>query len=133
MSLSRVLAVMTLGLCAALTVPSAFGHHSRAMYDTGKTVEVTGVVKEFQFNFPHTFLLVDVTGPDGKVVTWAFEAGGPPAMSKIGVRKSTLPVGERVKVTAAPIRPGGGDPNRGLWKEVTRLSDGKVFPLGSAV
>ena len=133
MRLPRILAAVTFVLLSAPFVSPALGHHSRAMYDSGKTVDVTGVVKEFQFNFPHTFLLVDVEGKDGKMTTWAFEAGGPPSMIQIGAKKSEFPIGTKVTVKARPIRDGQKNPNRGLWIQVTRLSDGKVFPLGSAV
>jgi len=120
-----------LGVLATLVSLSAVAHHSRAMYDPQKTIEITGVVKEFQFAFPHSYLVVDVTDKDGNVTTWSIEGGGPPAMQQAGIKKSAFPPGTEVKVTAHPLR----DPikPRGLWIEVTRVSDGKVFELGDAI
>ena len=56
---------------------SILAHHSRAMFDLEKTITVTGVVREFQYTNPHSWLLVDVTDKNGKVTTWGFEGGGP--------------------------------------------------------
>ena len=53
---------------AAVSIP-AIAHHSGAMFDDKKEVTLTGVVKEFQYTNPHSWLLVDVTGKDGKVTT----------------------------------------------------------------
>jgi hypothetical protein len=39
------------------------------MFDYRKVVELTGVVKEFQYTNPHSWLLVDVTNADGSVTT----------------------------------------------------------------
>ena len=66
-----------LGSLAVLVAAPSFAHHSTVMFDEDKEVTVTGVVKEFQFTNPHSWLLVDVTNDDGTVTTWGFEAEGP--------------------------------------------------------
>ena len=68
-------------------------HHSAAMFDEKKTVTVEGVVKEFQFTNPHSWLLVDVTDKNGKVMTWGFEAEGPSTLQRAGIRPSDSPAG----------------------------------------
>jgi hypothetical protein len=55
-------------LAAAVAVP-VLAHHSGAMFEETKEVTLSGVVKEFQFTNPHSWLLVDVKGQDGKVTT----------------------------------------------------------------
>jgi Family of unknown function (DUF6152) len=85
-------------LAAALFVffPLAVeGHHAANMFELKKEITVTGVVKEFQYTNPHSWLLVDVTSNDGSVVTWGFEAEGPSAMMRAGIRKSDLAPGTR--------------------------------------
>ena len=62
---------------AVLISATAQAHHSAAMFDDKQEVTLTGTVKEFQFTNPHSWLLVDVKGADGKVTTWGFEAEGP--------------------------------------------------------
>jgi hypothetical protein len=99
-------------------------HHSAAMFDLQKSVTVQGVIKEFQFTNPHTWLLVVVTGKDGKTVTWGFENESPSQLMREGIRRSDLPPGTRVKVTADPLK--SGDPG-GHWTVIERLDTGKVF------
>ena len=63
---------------ARLLVPMFVdAHHSDVMFEEKKEITVQGVVKEFQFTNPHSWLLVDVTNKDGSVTTWGFEAEGP--------------------------------------------------------
>ena len=69
-------AVLALGALAITAVPG-LAHHSATMFDDKKTVTVEGVVKKFEYTNPHSWLWVDVTGKDGKVTTWGFEAEGP--------------------------------------------------------
>mgnify|MGYP003338284564 CR=1 FL=1 len=41
----------------------ASAHHSFAMFDAEKSIELKGTVKEFQYTNPHSWLLVDVKDP----------------------------------------------------------------------
>lgn len=116
-------------MCGALLVAGTgalpvAAHHSAIMFDMVHSVTVEGVIKEFQFTNPHTWLLVDVTGKDGKVVTWGFENESPNQLMREGIRRSDLPPGTRVKVTADPLK--SGDPG-GHWTEIDRLDNGKVI------
>ena len=60
-------ACVVLGLA---DVEPALAHHSATMFEEKRTVTVEGVVKEFQYTNPHSWLLVDVRDKDGKVTTW---------------------------------------------------------------
>jgi hypothetical protein len=97
-------------------------HHGQAMYDE-KEVTVTGVVKEFQYTNPHSWLLVDVTNKDGSVTTWGFEAEGPNTMIRNGIHKSDLNPGTKVTVTTHPMK--NGQP-AGMWLKAVR-GDGVEF------
>lgn len=81
-------------------------HHSGAMFDYTKVIELNGVVKEFQYTNPHSWLLVDVTGSDGSVTTWGFEAEGPSTLMRAGIRKSDLPPGTPIKIRGNPMKDG---------------------------
>ena len=63
-------------------VGAVHAHHSGAMFDDTKVIELTGVVKEFQYTNPHSWLLVDITNSDGSVTTWGFEAEGPSTLMR---------------------------------------------------
>jgi hypothetical protein len=117
-----VAAVLGVGALVATTVPS-LAHHSAAMFDDKKTVTVEGVVKEFQLTNPHSWLLVDVKGTDGKVVTWGFEAEGPTTLQRAGIRPSDLRPGTKLTITGNPMK--DGQP-AAIWVDAVR-ADGKKF------
>jgi len=120
---SRVAALCIVAFSAVTPVP-ALAHHSGAMFDDKKEVTLTGVVKEFQFTNPHSWLLVDVKGSDGKVTTWGFEAEGPSSMTRAGIRLKDFTPGTAVTITGRPMKDGRP---AALWVKATRNSDNKVF------
>jgi uncharacterized protein DUF6152 len=117
---SRVIfsAVMTMFLAG-----SALAHHSASMFDSKKEVTLTGVVKEFQYTNPHSWLIVDVTGKDGKVTSWGFEAEGPGTLLRAGIRRSDFAPGTKLTITGHPMRDGRP---AALWLKAVR-ADGKEF------
>ena len=93
---------------AALTAvsSSAYAHHSNAMFDAAKTVEMQGSVKEFQWTNPHAWLIVTTTDGQGKSTDWLLELGSPGGLARNGWRpKSVLP-GDKVTVTHHPLKDG---------------------------
>ena len=109
--------------CAAMAVP-AIAHHSGAMFDEKKEVTLTGVVKEFQYTNPHSWLLVDVKGPEGKMTTWGFEAEGPSTLLRAGIRRSDFAPGTPLTITGHPMRDGRP---AATWEKATRTTDNKEF------
>ena len=101
----------------------AFAHHSATMFEETKTVTVEGVVKEFQYTNPHSWLLVDVKDKDGKVTTWGFEAEGPSTLQRAGIRPSEFPAGTRLTITGRPMKDGRP---AAIWVNAVR-ADGRKF------
>jgi len=120
---NRVATLFIVVACAVTAVP-AMAHHSGAMFEDKKEVTLTGVVKEFQFTNPHSWLLVDVKGSDGKVTTWGFEAEGRSSMTRAGIRLKDFTPGTPVTMTGRPMKDGRP---AALWVKATRNSDKKVF------
>jgi hypothetical protein len=115
----------TLLVAAVLLVSvPAVAHHSGAMFDDKRTVTLTGVVKDFQYTNPHSWLLVEVKGSDGKVTTWGFEAEGPSTLLRAGIRKSDFKAGTPVTISGHPMRDGRP---AAAWMKATRLTDKKEF------
>ena len=106
MTASRVSVGVLMGICLAVASAPALAHHSAAMFEEKKTVTVEGVVKEFQFTNPHSWLLVDVKDKNGKVTTWGFEAEGPSTLQRAGIRPSEFPVGTKLTITGRPMKDG---------------------------
>ena len=112
---------------AALAQP-AVAHHSAVMFDDAKEITVTGTVKEFQYTNPHSWLLVDVKGADGKVTTWGFEAEGPSTLTRANIRKSDLQPGTEITISGHPMKDGRP---AAAWTKATRLSDKKDLIPGA--
>jgi len=114
-------AIVVAGLL--LIAGSASAHHSATMFEQTKQITVEGVVKEFQYTNPHSWLLVDVTGKDGKVTTWGFEAEGPTTLQRAGIRPSDFKPGTKLTITGNPMK--DGKP-AAIWVDAVR-ADGKKF------
>jgi hypothetical protein len=93
-------------MAAVSAAPPALAHHSFAMFDMSRQVSMQGVIKDFQYTNPHSWLIVTVSEPDGKTVDWSFESEGPSSLLRMGVKKSSLPIGEKVTVKGMPMRDG---------------------------
>jgi uncharacterized protein DUF6152 len=103
-------------------------HHSFAAFDRSKEVTLTGVVREVQWNNPHTWIQVLVADGKGRQTEWGFECGSPNMMSRTGWKRTTLKEGDRVVVVGNPLK--DGRPNA-LLVRIT-LPDGRVLGPGDA-
>ncbi len=103
-------------------------HHSGTMFDETKEISVQGVVKEFQYTNPHSWLLVDVTGADGKVTTWGFEAEGPTTLMQMKVRRSDFAPGTKLTISGHPMKDGRP---AAAWTKAVRADGVEFYPRGS--
>lgn len=90
-----------------LLASSLFAHHSfTAAYDPAKRVEIEGVVTEFVWRNPHSFVRIDVTDKDGKTEVWNLEWGSSTQLSasKYPVTRTTLKAGDRIIAGGEPAR-----------------------------
>jgi len=117
--------LLTIGVLAMTAMPG-LAHHSGAMFEPVKTITVEGVVKQFQYTNPHSWLLVDVKNKDGSVTTWGFEAEGPSTLQRAGIRPSDFAVGTKLKITGRPMKDGSP---AAAWVDAVR-ADGKHFNPG---
>ena len=122
--MKKLLAGSTGVLFAILLSLSATAHHSITMFDREKTITVTGVVKEFQYTNPHSWLIVTVTDEEGNKANWGFEAEGPSTLIRAGIKKKDFRPGTKITITGNPIRDGR---KAAYWVKAVRLDDGKVF------
>src|SRR5690349_16712955 len=57
-----------------VAAPPAWVHHSGAMFDRSRTIEISGVVKEFLWTNPHSSFKVEVPGANGaEAQVWSIE------------------------------------------------------------
>lgn len=98
-------------LSAALIAGSAAAHHSFAMFDRNKTTALQGVVKEFQWTNPHSWVQMNVVDARGQTVEWSLETGSIQALSKRGWKRNSMKAGDKAEVTIHPRKDGspGGE------------------------
>jgi hypothetical protein len=90
---------------AAVWAGAAIAHHSFAhIYDSGKTLTLTGTVREFQFIHPHPFLVVEVSGAGAKPRTWRAEMDNRWELEDIGVTRGTFQPGDQIVISGNPGR-----------------------------
>ena len=93
-------------------------HHSSAMYDNQRTVTLRGIVTEFRWTNPHVSMTI-ATDPGREL--WIVETTSPGNLSRAGWTRTSLRVGDRVEVVAAPLRDGG---HGGYCRGVTLTTSG---------
>jgi uncharacterized protein DUF6152 len=104
MKLTALAALVAAGVVCVAVRPLV-AHHSAAMFDNQKTMELTGTVKEFQWTNPHVWIQVNVEKA-GVKEEWSVEGGSPNSLSRNGWRKSTFSPGAAVTIRVNPMRDG---------------------------
>jgi hypothetical protein len=101
-----------IGILAAamLTPTSGRAHHSAAMFDDSRVVELKGVVKELQWTNPHVWLQITVD-EKGTKKEWSVEAGSPNTLSRTGWRSTSFKPGDAVTVRVNPMKDGSAAGN----------------------
>ena len=95
---------MILGL-----VLPAWSHHSHAMYDHEKDVNISGTVMNFAYVNPHGSLDIAVM-EKGQMVKYWIEMSNLTNMVQRHIKKTTFKAGDKVTVKMHPLkdgRPGG--------------------------
>ena len=90
-----------IALSAFMLIPSAYAHHSFAMFDNTKDVVLEGTVKEFQWTNPHTWTQVMVDG-----IEWSIEGGSPNGLKRSGWTKTSMKPGDKIVMTIHPLKDG---------------------------
>lgn len=124
-SISSVTRRLRAGLVASLLGVSlpASAHHSAAMFDTSKTLEVTAEIKEFQWTNPHVWIQIYVKNDAGTAEEWSVEGGGRNSLARMGWRPSTFKAGDVVAMKLHPMRDG----SHGAQFVGAKLADGTTL------
>ncbi len=91
---------------AFLFATAAQAHHSSAMFDADKVVEVEATVAEFQWTNPHIWIEVMVANAAGEEEQWSIEGRGPNSLFREGWRPTTFKPGARITIRFNPMRDG---------------------------
>jgi hypothetical protein len=105
MNAMRLLSGLTLLALTLFMAPALHAHHSAAMFDDTRVVEIKGTVKELQWANPHIWLQV-IVDDNGRKTEWSIEGGSPNSLSRQGWRSTTFKPGDVVTVKINPMKDG---------------------------
>ena len=116
-------AIRQLAIVAAFAAAApAIAHHSTAMFDFAKTVEITGTVQDFQWTNPHTWTNVSVQD-GGTAGVYGLEGMSPNYLARNGWTKRTLNPGDKITFEVHPLKDG----RKGGFMVSAKLADGTVL------
>jgi hypothetical protein len=100
-----------IAMAAALLAASSFAapalaHHSHAMFDYQRIVEIEGTVKVFHWTNPHAWLHVMAPDASGKMTEYKMEFGGLSNLMRAGWSPKTVLPGDKVTATMFPAKSG---------------------------
>ena len=102
----RALLAVLLVAAAVLVTRPLQAHHSNVAYEVTKVITVTGVVKDFEWVNPHTWLHLVVEDDKGGKAEWAAEGRAPGILLRAGWTRSSLKPGEKITVDMSPAKDG---------------------------
>lgn len=118
MKLRIILTAAALGLAT-----SASAHHSGAMFDQSKLIELKGTLIEYKIQQPHSWLsLRTEPGKPGGGVRWDVEAASAGTMRRMGLTPSVIKPGMPITVQIHPMRDG-----RNGGSLVALVSNGRTY------
>jgi hypothetical protein len=81
----------------AAFAPWAMAHHSiSSSYDGSQQITITGVITEFRFVQPHSFLVLDAGDREAESKVWRLEMDNYWELVQIGITADTFRPGDRV-------------------------------------
>ena len=124
--------MLSIGLAVAgvlmLARPLRAHHAFAAEFDAKKPIKLRGTVTKMEWINPHTWIHIDVKGPNGKVQQWMIEGGPPNALYRRGFTRDSLPLGIEIVVEGFRAKDGS---MRGNGRDLT-FPDGRKLFLGSS-
>jgi hypothetical protein len=108
-------------LAALFTAGTLCAHHAFApTFDSNKVVRVKGVVTRFEWVNPHSYIIVDLKGADGKTEQWALEGPAPNQLIRKGYAMTSIKPGDFVEACGYGTRDAAPriDPNSGAARHI---------------
>ena len=125
----NIKALTLAGLVASAFAAPAIAHHSYAMFDHAKLMKVSGVVTEWEYVNPHSWLHMNVTDTAGKTFPFGFETRSPQLLTRLGISRDSMKPGDKVTVSYYPLKDGS---NGGEIRALV-LPNGKEISYGPSL
>jgi hypothetical protein len=103
---------------------AALPHHSNVAYEVNKVITIKGVVREFRWSNPHTWVYVTVDNESGGTEEWACEGRAPGVLLRAGWTRGVLQPGDVVTIDMSPAKDGS---KTSIIARVTK-ADGTILP-----
>ena len=102
--MKRLLSLMLAAGLSTLTLPASSHHSFPGAYDVSQMVFMEGVVTNFMFRNPHSFIFMDVKKEDGTTESWHLELPPSWALVRAGVVADFIKVDDALLVSCNPAR-----------------------------
>jgi hypothetical protein len=123
---TKLITILAGTLAAAFPV---LAHHSfSAEFDAAKPVTLEGTVVKMDWVNPHSWLYLDVKGPDGQIQHWSVEGGSPSVLLRNGWNRNSLPEGTKIIVHGHMSKDGAYRAN----SSDIQFPDGRKLDTGSS-
>ncbi len=123
---TKLMTILAGVLAAAFPV---LAHHSfSAEFDASKPVTLEGTVVKMDWVNPHSWLYLDVKGPDGQIQHWSVEGGSTSVLLRNGWNRSSLPEGTKIIVHGHMSKDGAYRAN----SSDIQFPDGRKLDTGSS-
>lgn len=111
---------------ALTTSTQVSAHHSAAMFDLQKSVELKGTIVAFKWTNPHSWLELEVPTASGSSERWSIEMTSPNNLVLVGWKRTSFRPGDKATVVVHPLRDGskGGTIVSAILPDGTKLNGG---------
>jgi hypothetical protein len=120
-AVTTLVTLLATTLFTTLVTTTTSAHHSHGNY-TDTFTDIAGTVKAVHLVNPHSWIYLDVTGPDGKPRTWALESTNRISLERMGITPEYIKPGDTIKARCHPLRDG----SRGCLLGFVKAKDGSV-------
>lgn len=117
--MKRAVAVVAAALLGA---GAGDAHHSVSMFDSHRTISISGRIDHFEWTNPHAWIWVATTTPAGGKQVWGFECASLSMLRRMGMTKDSFRPGDQVTITGNPLVSGQAG---GMFRSA-RFADGHV-------
>jgi hypothetical protein len=98
--------VLSAFLIVGVTVGLRAHHAVAGVYDLNKEIVLEGRLKKLNFTNPHASIELTVPNKDGTFTEWKLTTASVGTLTRAGVDKETIKVGDILKVTVLPAKNG---------------------------
>ena len=115
------------GALLLILTPAALAHHAyTAEFDTTKPIKLSGVLTKVEWSNPHIWLYLDVKDDTGKVTNWGFSASPPGMLTRRGITKNSLKLGDVLTISGHRAKDGSNNSSG----NVVTFADGHDAMIG---